>query len=101
MRRRSRQVILVIDRSQQEKVRHLVSTMQQAQILHREGRLDDAGALCEALLRETPGRFEALALLALIAAQRGEFERAIVSYDRVIAIQPGFANGDDSIVTDD
>jgi Tetratricopeptide repeat/Glycosyltransferase family 9 (heptosyltransferase) len=67
--------------------------MQQAQILHREGRLDDAGALCEALLRETPGRFEALALLALIAAQRGEFERAIVSYDRVIAIQPGFADG--------
>jgi Tfp pilus assembly protein PilF len=93
MRRESRQVILIIDRSQQEKVRHLISKMQQAQILHREGRLDDARALCEELLREAPDRFEALSLLALIAAQQGDFERAIVSYDRVIAIRPGFAHG--------
>jgi hypothetical protein len=67
--------------------------MQQAQILHREGRLDDARTLCEDLLREVPGRFEALSLLALIAAQQGDFERAIVGYDRVIAIKPGFADG--------
>jgi tetratricopeptide (TPR) repeat protein len=93
MRRESRQVILVIDRSQQKKVPHLVSKMQQAQILHREGRLDDARTLCEALLQEAPGRFEALSLLALIAAQQGDFERAIVSYDRVIAVKPGFADG--------
>jgi hypothetical protein len=93
MHRESRQVILFIDRSQQEKVAHLSSKMQQAQILHREGRLDDARTLCEELLREVPGRFEALSLLALIAAQQGDFERAIVSYDRVIAIRPGFADG--------
>ncbi len=67
--------------------------MQQAQILHREGRLDDAGALCEAVLQEAPDRFEALSLLALIAAQQGDFERAILGYDRVIAIQPGFSDG--------
>jgi len=67
--------------------------MQQAQSLHREGRLDDARTLCEELLREVPGRFEALSLLALIAAQRGDFERAISSYDQVIAIKPGFADG--------
>ena len=67
--------------------------MQQAQILHREGRLDDARTLCEELLREVPGRFEALSLLALIAAQQGDFERAIVGYDRVIAMKPGFADG--------
>ena len=67
--------------------------MQQAQILHREGRLDDARTLCEELLSEVPGRFEALSLLALIAAQQGDFERAIVGYDRVIAMKPGFADG--------
>ena len=32
-------------------------------------------------------------MLALIAAQRGDFERAIASYDRAIAINPGFADG--------
>ena len=74
-------------------MRHLISKLQQAQILHREGRLDDAGALCEAVLREAPERFEALSLLALIAAQQGDFERAIQNYDRVIAVQPGFADG--------
>jgi Tetratricopeptide repeat/Glycosyltransferase family 9 (heptosyltransferase) len=67
--------------------------MQQAQILHREGRLDDARTLCEESLQEVPGRFEALSLLALIAAQQGDFERAISGYDRVIAIEPGFADG--------
>jgi hypothetical protein len=93
MHRESRRVILFIDRSQQDKVAHLISKMQQAQILHREGRLDDARTLCEELLREVPGRFEALSLLALIAAQQGDFERAIVGYDRVIAMKPGFADG--------
>jgi hypothetical protein len=67
--------------------------MQQAQALRREGRLDDARTLCEELLQAAPGRFEALSLLALIAAQEGDFERAIVSYDRVIAVKPDFADG--------
>jgi tetratricopeptide (TPR) repeat protein len=67
--------------------------MQQAQAVHREGRLDDARTLCEELLREAPGCFEVLSLLALIAAQQGDFERAIVEYDRVIAIKPDFADG--------
>jgi Tetratricopeptide repeat/Glycosyltransferase family 9 (heptosyltransferase) len=71
----------------------LISKLQHAQILHREGRLDDARTLCEELLREVPGSLEALSLLALIAAQQGDFERAIVGYDRVIAIKPGFADG--------
>jgi len=66
--------------------------MQQMRALHREGRLDDARVLCEELLQEDPGRFEALSLLALISAQQGDFERAIVSYGRVIAVKPGFAD---------
>jgi hypothetical protein len=67
--------------------------MQQAQALHREGRLDDARMLCEELLQEVPGAFEVLSLLALIAAQQGHFERAIVAYDQLIAGKPGFADG--------
>jgi hypothetical protein len=67
--------------------------MQQAQALHREGRFDDARTLCEELLQEVPESFEALSLLALIAAQQGDFALAIVSYDRVVAIKPGFADG--------
>jgi hypothetical protein len=75
------------------KVAHLISKLQRAQILHREGRLDDARKLCEEILREAPGCFEALSLLALIAAQQGDFERAIGHYDRVIAVEPRFADG--------
>ncbi len=78
----------------------MISKIQQAQTLHRKGRLDDARTLCEELLQEAlagfeapSGRFEALSLLALIAAQQGDFERAIVSYDRVIALKPGLADG--------
>jgi tetratricopeptide (TPR) repeat protein len=69
-----------------------MSKMQQAQALHRGGRLDDARTLCEQLLQEVPGCFEALSLHALIAAQQGEFALAIASYDRVIAINPGLAD---------
>jgi hypothetical protein len=69
-----------------------MSKIQQAQALHRGGRLDDARTLCEELLREVPGRIEALSLLALIAAQQGDFALAIAGYDRVIAINPGSAD---------
>jgi Tetratricopeptide repeat/Glycosyltransferase family 9 (heptosyltransferase) len=69
-----------------------MSKIKQAQALHRGGRLDDARTLCEQLLREEPGCFEALSLLALIAVQEGDFALAIASYDRVIAINPGSAD---------
>ena len=59
----------------------LMPKMQQAQALHRGGRLDDARKLCEELLREVPGRFEALSLLALIAAQQGYFARGWAEYE--------------------
>jgi hypothetical protein len=69
-----------------------MSNMQQAQALHRAGRLDAARNVCEELLREAPGRLEALTLLALIAAQQGDFVLALASYDRLIAIQPDLAD---------
>src|ERR1700677_1858250 len=69
-----------------------MSKIQQAQALHQGGRFNDARALCEDLLREVPGHFEALSLLALIAAQQGDFALALVAYDRVIAVKPGLAD---------
>ena len=69
-----------------------MSRIQQAQALHRGGRLDDARTLCEEVLREAPGHFEALSLLALTAAQQDDFALAIAVYDRVIAINPGSAD---------
>jgi hypothetical protein len=70
----------------------LMPMMQQAQELHRKGRLNEARTLCEALLRELPEHFEALSLLALIGAQQGDFDLAVKLYDRVIAIKPDLAN---------
>lgn len=69
-----------------------LSKIQQAQALHRAGRLDEAHLLSEELLRETPENFEALSLLALIAVQRGDFARAVAGYDRVIALKPDLAD---------
>jgi Tetratricopeptide repeat/Glycosyltransferase family 9 (heptosyltransferase) len=69
-----------------------MSIIQEAQALHRGGRLDDARVLCEELLREEPGRFEVLSLLALIAAQQGDFALAVAGYDRVIAFNPDSAD---------
>jgi tetratricopeptide (TPR) repeat protein len=71
---------------------HLSSKMQQAQALHRAGRLDDVRALCQELLQEVPESFEALSLLALVAAQQGDYARALLNYDQVIAIKPDFAD---------
>jgi Tetratricopeptide repeat/Glycosyltransferase family 9 (heptosyltransferase) len=70
----------------------LTSKMQRARALHRGGRLDDARWLCEEQLREEPECFEALSLLALTAAQQGDFARALAGYDRVIAVKPDLAD---------
>jgi tetratricopeptide (TPR) repeat protein len=69
-----------------------MSKVQQARALHREGRLDDARTLCEELLREVPGRLEVVSLLALIAAQQGDFAAAVAGYDQVIAGKPSSAD---------
>jgi len=66
--------------------------MEHALTLHRRGRLDEARALCEELLQEVPASVQPLSLLALIAAQQGDFAHALVSYDRIIALQPDFAD---------
>jgi hypothetical protein len=70
----------------------LTSKVRQAQSFHRAGRFDDARTLCEEILRDVPGHFEALSLLALIAVQQGDFALALAGYDRVIALKPGSAD---------
>jgi len=75
-----------------ERMAESMSKMQQARAWHREGRLDAARTLCEELLRELPARLEAVSLLALIAAQQGDFALAVAGYDQVIAGQPSSAD---------
>jgi tetratricopeptide (TPR) repeat protein len=66
--------------------------MQAALAMHRAGRLADARSLCEELLQQTPARFEALWLLALIAAQQGDYAHALTRFDHVLAVKPDFAD---------
>lgn len=66
--------------------------MQQAQALHRDGQLQAARTLCERQLQDTPGDFDALSLLGLIAAQQGDFTVAVAAYDQVLALAPGSAD---------
>jgi tetratricopeptide (TPR) repeat protein len=67
-------------------------TLRQAQSLHHAGRLDDARALCEGILRTMPGSLDALSLVARIALQQGDFTRALAGYDQVIAGNSGGAD---------
>jgi Flp pilus assembly protein TadD len=67
-------------------------SLQQAQALHRDGQLQAARTLCERQLRDTPGDFDALSLLGLIAAQHGDFTSAVAAYDQVLALAPGSAD---------
>lgn len=53
--------------------------------LHRDGRLADAAALYERVLRQTPGQVDALHLLGLILGQAGEVEAGIGLIRRAVA----------------
>lgn len=70
----------------------LISKMRQARFSHQAGRLGDARAQCEDVLREAPRRVEALFLLALIDAQQGDFVASLAGYDRLIGIEPTLAD---------
>jgi hypothetical protein len=70
----------------------LISKMRQARFSHRAGRLGEARAQCEDVLREEPRCVEALFLLALIAAQQGDFVLSLAGLDRLIGIEPTLAD---------
>lgn len=56
--------------------------------MHRAGRLDDAHAAYEGVLKDDPRHVDTLNLMAMIASQRKGYARAVALYDRAIAIRP-------------
>ena len=62
--------------------------LQSALALHQQGRLDQAEAIYREILRQEPRHFDALQLLATIAAQRGNFSAAVPLFDQALAIDP-------------
>ena len=59
-----------------------------AKRLHREGRIDEAGRLCRAMLSSDPANAEALHLAGVIELQRGTPDTAIVFIERALTLQP-------------
>ena len=63
----------------------------QAVALHQQGKLQEAGAIYEAILKVLPRHPDALHLLGVIAAQTGNHQRAANLIAKAIAINPGNA----------
>jgi predicted O-linked N-acetylglucosamine transferase (SPINDLY family) len=57
--------------------------------MHRQGRLDQAEQLYKEILLSQPRHFEAIQMLAMIAAQRWHFAAAVEWFDRALTIKPG------------
>jgi predicted O-linked N-acetylglucosamine transferase (SPINDLY family) len=64
---------------------------QAAVAMHRQGRLDQAEQVYREILLAQPQHFDAMQLLATIAAQRGDFTAAAEWFDRALAIAPAHA----------
>jgi hypothetical protein len=65
--------------------------MARAAALFGAGKLQDAQALCEDILRGDARHFYALHLAAAIAARRGEWDECIRRASRALEVQPGHA----------
>jgi protein O-GlcNAc transferase len=59
--------------------------------MHRQGRLDQAEQIYKEILLSQPRHFDAMQLLATIAAQRGNFSAAVELFDRALALNPDHA----------
>jgi tetratricopeptide (TPR) repeat protein len=60
---------------------------------HRAGRLDRAESLYRKFLRKAPGHPDALHLLGVLAAKRGDHDEAILLIGKALAVAPNFAEG--------
>lgn len=60
--------------------------LQDAIGLYQQGRLDEAGTLCAAVLANTPHDFDALHLAGVIAFQRGDAKGALTHLDAALAV---------------
>jgi len=64
------------------------SKLRMAISLHQEGKLDQAAALYDELIRSHPGNFFALHYLGIIEANRGNISRAKLLMGRSLSIEP-------------
>lgn len=62
-----------------------------ARAMHERGQLDQAEALYREILRSQPRHFDAMRLLATIAAQRKHSATAVELFEQVLAIDPDHA----------
>ena len=60
--------------------------------LHQEGKLEEARAIYEEILKLEPTHFDALQLLGLLLAQTKQFIKAVDFFDRALAINPDHAD---------
>lgn len=60
----------------------------QALALHQSGRLDEAKALYEQLLKDVPGHHRALQQMGMICGQSGDIQRAVSFLSASLAIHP-------------
>ena len=65
-----------------------VLQLQTALTVHQQGRLDEAEMLYRVILRDQPDQFDALQLLASVAAQKKNAEDAVVLFERALSINP-------------
>ncbi len=72
--------------------RQIAARFKAALALHRGGRLDEARSLYRAILRAQPRHFNALHLLATLAAQQRDSKVAVTLFDRAIRIDPTHAD---------
>jgi predicted O-linked N-acetylglucosamine transferase (SPINDLY family) len=66
----------------------LDGALREARSLHQAGRLDEARALCLQALELRPRQPQALTLLGIIAAQTGDFARAVALFEEVLLVEP-------------
>ena len=67
-------------------------TPQQVQQLFRQGKLEEAAALCAILLRQSPEDVRLHGLAGMIAARMGRMEEAVDHYRAALALQPDNAS---------
>ena len=64
----------------------MVAALQQGLALHKAGHLDQARAIYEEIVGVNPKNYDALQLLATLAAQTGRYEQAVELFNRVLAV---------------
>jgi predicted O-linked N-acetylglucosamine transferase (SPINDLY family) len=73
------------------------ATLQQALLMHQQGKLAEAERVYEALLQRDPADFEALRYMGVLQGQRGKGEAAVDFLSRAIARNPNSAEAHSSL----